>query len=123
MIAALVIIIVIVLLAGIAIPSFLRSWGADEARTEQRLHDPSTHTVAYAVPNGIDPAVIKAGLAHAGYTSVTDRVGQAECLIVECAPHERDRVRGVIESVHASPSGGTTLGLTHLGPVVFEDER
>lgn len=123
MIAALVIIIVIVLALGVLLPAFLRSWGLEEARTEQRLHDPGTHTVAYAVPNGIDPAVIKAGLAHAGYASVTDRVGQVECLLIECAPHERDRVRGVIASVHASPTGGTTLGLVHLGPVVFEDER
>jgi hypothetical protein len=116
MIAALVIVVVIVLVLGIGVPAFLRSWGAEEARTEARLHDPHTHTVAFAVPNGVDPAVIKAALTRAGYTSVTDRVGDAECLVVECAPHERDRVRGVIESVHVSPTGGG-------GHVVFEDER
>jgi hypothetical protein len=116
MIAALVIVVVIVLVLGIGVPAFLRSWGAEEARTEARLHDPHTHTVAFAVPNGVDPAVIKAALTRAGYTSVTDRVGDAECLVVECAPHERDRVRGVIESVHVSPTGGG-------GHVVFEDEH
>jgi len=120
MIAALAIILVVVLVLGVGIPMFLRAWGAEEARIETHLHDPATHTVAYAVPNGVDPAVVKAALTKAGFTSGTDRVGDVECLLVECEESERSRVRSVVEGVHLSQYDGSDLKLTH---VVFEDER
>jgi hypothetical protein len=112
--------VVTVVVASVAVALFLRSYVLQEVRTEARLHDPKTHTIAYAIPAGVDPVVFKVGLTHAGFTSGTDRVGDAECLIVECAPAERDTVRGVIEAAHATAYDGSELKLEHI---VFEDER
>lgn len=120
MVAAAAIIVVLVLAANVAIAIFLRSWVAEESRTETRLHDPHTHTVAYAIPNGIDPVVVKLGLTKAGFTSVIDVVSDAECLRVECDQAERARVRSVIEAVHMSDYDGSELKLDR---VVFQDER
>jgi len=51
---------------------------------------------------------------------VIDRVGDAECLRVECDQAERARVRSVIEAVHMSDYDGSELKLDR---VVFTDER
>ena len=120
MVPVLAIAVVTVLVASVAIALFLRSYVAQEIRTEARMHDPQTHTVDYAIPNGVDPVVFKQGLAHAGFTSVIERVGNEECLRVECAEAERSRVRSVIAAAHASAYDGSDLKLDH---VVFEDER
>jgi len=120
MVAAAVIMVVVVLVVGVAIPLFLRSWGAEESRTEARLHDPRTHTVAYAIPNGVDPVVVRLALTKAGFTSAIDRVGEVECLRVECEESERARLRNVIEAIHVSEYDGSEL---ELGHAVFEDER
>ena len=91
--AAIAILVLFVLVVSVAIPMLLRSWGADASRTEARLHDPRTHTVAFAIPNGIDPVVVKLALTNAGFTSVIDRVGDVECLLVECDESARAGVR------------------------------
>lgn len=118
MIAGAAIIVLIVLGATVVVALALRSWVFAEARTEARLHDPQTHTVAYAIPAGIDPVELEAALARAGFTSVLDRVGDDECVRVECTEAERGQVRSVIEGIHA----GDPQAL-QLAPVVFEDER
>jgi len=82
--------------------------------------DPHTPTLAYAIPNGVDPLVFQVGLTHAGFANVVGRVGNAECVIVECGPSGRTAVRGVLEAAHASAYDGTEL---RLDSVVFEDER
>lgn len=120
MVAAAAILVVVVLVLGIAIPLLLRSWGMEESRVEARLHDPEVHTVAFAVPNGVDPAVFRMTLTRAGFTSAIDRVGDVECLVVECNESDRARLRSVIEDVHLSGDGGSDLPVGH---VVFEDER
>jgi hypothetical protein len=120
MVSALAIVVVVVIVLGVAVPMFLRSLVNEESRTDARLHDPHTHTVAYAIPNGVDPVVIKAALTHAGFTSSIDRVGEVECLLIECAESERLRVRAIIETVHVNEYDGSDLKLDH---VVFEDER
>lgn len=120
MVAAAAILVVIILVVSVAIPVFLRSWVAEESRTDARLHDPRTHTVAYAIPNGIDPVVVRLALTKAGFTSVIDRVGDVECLRVECDESERARVRSVIEAIHVSEYDGSELKFGH---VVFEEER
>jgi hypothetical protein len=120
MIAAAAILLVVALVLGIAIPLLLRSWGKEESRVEARLHDPDVHTVAFAVPDGVDPAVIRVTLTRAGFTSAIDRVGDVECLIVECSESDRARVRSVIEAVHLSGFDGPDRPVGH---VVFEDER
>jgi hypothetical protein len=120
MVAAAAILVVVALVLGIAIPLLLRSWGKEESRVEARLHDPDVHTVAFAVPDGMDPAVFRMTLTRAGFTSGIDRVGDLECLIVECSESDRARVRSVIEAVHLSGYDGSDVALGH---VVFEDER
>jgi hypothetical protein len=120
MVPVLAIAVVTMLGASVAIAVFLRSYVAQEIRTEARMRDPHTHTIAFAIPNGVDPVVFKVGLAHAGFTSVVERVGDAECLRVECTETERSRVRNVIAAAHASAYDGSDLNLDH---VVFEDEH
>lgn len=118
MIAGAAIIVLIVLGATLVVALALRSMVFAEARTEARLHDPQTHTVAYAIPAGIDPVELEVALGRAGFTSVIDRVGDDECVRVECTEAERDRVRAVIEAIHAGEPAARSLA-----PVVFEDER
>jgi hypothetical protein len=120
MVAAAAILVIVVLVVSVAIPMFLRSLGVEESRVEARLHDPRTHTVAFAIPNGVDPVVVRVALTRAGFTPAIDRVGDVECLRVECDESERARVRSVIESVHVREYDGSELALGH---VVFEDER
>jgi hypothetical protein len=120
MVAGAAILVGLILVVGVAIPLFLRSWGAEESRTEARMHDPRTHTVAFAIPSGVDPVVLRLAVGRAGFASVLDRVGDAECLLVECSELERARLRSVIEAVHLGDYDGTELV---RGRVVFEDER
>jgi len=120
MLVATGVLLVLVLIGTVAVAMMLRSWGQTESRLETRLHDPQTHTVAYAVPNGVDPVVFKIALGHAGFTCVVDRVADAEYLLVECTEAQRPQVRDVLESVHSDELHGAALS---LGDVVFEDER
>lgn len=120
MVPAAVILVVLVVVLSISGLLLLRSWGSEQSRHEARLHDPHTSTVAFAVPNGIDPVVLELELSRHGFDSVIDRVGDSECLLVECAKPERARLRSVIEAVHLREYDGSDLRLEH---VVFEDER
>lgn len=120
MVPAAVILVVITLVLGVAIMLGMRTWVAAESRTETRLHDPSTTTVRWEIPNGVDPAVVMGALAQAGFTSVIDQPSHGRCLRVECAPTQRARLREVIAGVHASAYDGADLA---FGDIVFEDER
>lgn len=120
MVTALAIMVVALLAGSVAISLFLRSWGAEESRVQARLRDPHTHTVAFAVPKGVDPVVLKLALTHAGFTSAIDRVGKVECLRVECDESERTRVRRVIEDIHHNEYDDSELDFGH---VMFEDEH
>lgn len=97
----------------------LRTWVRDEARTEQRLRAPETHTLDYEVPNGRDPAVLTAALAGAHFTSVAHDDGGVEHLTIACEEQDRSRVREVLEHVHAA---GPTGPDEYLGQVRFTDE-
>jgi len=99
---------------------FLRSWILSESETETRLHDPRTHMIAYAIPSGVDPVVFAIAVDRAGFTSVTGRVGDSECILVECPESERSHLRSVLESVQVREYDGSTVRSAH---VVFEDER
>lgn len=120
MVPALAIAVGTVLIGSVALALFLRSYGRSRARIEARVLDPRTPTVAYAIPNGVDPVVFQVGLTHAGFTSVVGRVGNSECVIVECGPAGRKAVRGVLQAAHANAYDGSEL---KLDDVVFEDER
>lgn len=109
-----------VVVVSIAIALFLRSWVLTESETETRLHDPRTHTIAYAIPNGVDPVVFAVAVDKAGFTSVTDRVGNAECILVECPESERVHLRTVLEAIPVPQYDGSPARAAH---VVFEDER
>lgn len=121
MVLALGVLLVVLFLVMSAVTVLgVRSFLARESHNEAHLRDPRTPTIAYAIPNGIDPAVIKAALSTAGFTSMVDQVGDAECLRIECDPAGRERVRSVIEGVHLSDYAGSELKLGHA---VFQDER
>jgi hypothetical protein len=120
MIAAAAILIVLTLVITFAVAAGLRGWVFAEARTEARLHAPSTHTLSYALPTGVDPAVVRGALTKAGFISAVDTAGTHQCLLVECAAQDRDRLRSVIASAPETVYGGSELTLHH---VLFEDER
>jgi hypothetical protein len=120
MATALIILVVVVVGGGIAINVFLRNWVREESRREAHLRDPHTHTVTYAIPNGVDPVTAESALARAGFTSGVDRVGMLECLRIECDESQRDQVRRVLEDISMFDYDGSPLPAGH---VVFEDER
>jgi hypothetical protein len=120
MAAAIVFILVVVVIGGIGINLYLRSWIREESRREALHKDPDTHTVAYAIPNGVDPVTIESGLARAGLTSWVDRVGMVKCVRIECNESQREQVRSVLEGIPMDVFDGSQLQTRH---VVFEDER
>lgn len=120
MAAAIVILLVVVVIGGIAINVYLRRWVREESRREAHLRDPDTHTVAYAIPNGVDPATVESALARAGLTSGVDRIDMRECVRIECNESQREQVRGVLEGIHLNAYDGSPLQARR---VVFEDER
>jgi len=120
MIAAVVITVLFMLVVTVALAGGLRRVVRDESEVERRLRAPDTHTVSFAVPNGVDAAHMRTALQRAGFASCVSNAGPSECLLVECSEHERERVRHVIESVHESAYDGSVLDLS---PVVFEDEK
>ena len=120
MIAAAALVILIILVVTIAVAGGLRRLVRDEAEVEQRLRAPTTHTIAYAVPHGVDPAGLRTALRLAGFSSAMSSAGTRECLLIGCAEGDRPRIREVIEQVHETAYDGTDLDLR---PVVFEDER
>jgi hypothetical protein len=120
MAAAIVLLVVVVVGGTIAINLFLRSWVRDESRREAHLRDPRTHTLAFAIPPGVDPVTPETALALAGFSSGHDRLGTVECIRIECDESQRDRVRTVLEDVFRTQYDGSVLPAGH---VVFEDER
>jgi type II secretory pathway pseudopilin PulG len=117
-------VVIVMVLIGVAALSVvvalaMRTVVREEQRTEDRLHAPGAHTVAYAVPNGQDPVDLMAALRGAGIVSCVDTRGGTERILVECAESDRDRVRDILQAVGA-PDDGRHLPAQH---VVFEDER
>jgi hypothetical protein len=117
---AFLLLVVLVVGGSIAISLFLRSWVREESRREAHLKDPRTHTIAYAIPNGMDPVTLETALALAGFSSGHDRVGMTDCIRIECDETQRDRVRSILEDVSTTTYDGSLLPAGH---VVFEDER
>ncbi len=117
---ALLLLLVAVVVGSIAISIYLRGWVRDESRREAHLRDPHTHTVDYAIPNGVDPVAPLTALAQAGFTAGVDRVGMVECIRVECHESQRDEVRRVLEGIQMNAYDGSPM---QGGHVVFEDER
>ena len=120
MAAAIVLLVVVVVGGSIAISLYLRKWVLEQSRREAHLRDPHTHTVAFAIPTGVDPVIPETALALAGFNSGHDRLGLVECVRIECDESQRDRVRSVLEEVFMTQYDGSVLPAGH---VVFEDER
>ena len=120
MVAAAVILIVLVVAGTVALAVSLRGWIGEESRFEAHLHVPETRTLTYAIPNGVDPVVVKVALTRAGFRSAIETAGTLQAVRVECAEAQRSRLRHVIEDVHLTPDGGSDLAVRQ---VVFEDER
>jgi len=108
---------VLIIVTGVMLG--LRTWVLGEAKVEERLRAPETHTLEYEVPNGRDPALLKAALAGAHFTAVTRYEGGSEHLTIACDEHDRSRVRDLLEHVHAAGAAGPD---EHLGHVRFSDE-
>ena len=120
MAAAIILLVIVVIVVSVGVNLYLRSWVATEAESEAHMHDPRTHTVDYAVPNGVDPVVVMRELSRSGFKTAIERVGDVECMRIECEADQRDEVRALIEGAHMNAYDGTVL---KLGDVVFEDER
>jgi hypothetical protein len=120
MAAAIPFLLVVVVIGGIGINVYLRRWVREESRREAHLRDPNTHTVAYAIPNGVDPVTVESALARAGLTSGVDRVDMVECVRIECSESQREQVRGVLEGMPLSAYDGSRV---QARQVVFQDER
>jgi hypothetical protein len=120
MVAVLAIVMVTVVVGSIALALFLRSFGREEARHEALVLDPATPTVAYAIPNGVDPVVLQVALTHAGFANVVGRVENAECVVIAYGAAGREAVREVLEATHAKAYDDAEVTTAH---VVFQDER
>jgi len=110
--------VVTVLAVPVALILGARRWGMAEAAVDARLHSASAHTVAYVVPEGQDPALVRVALSHAGFVTVLDRGGDQR-LLVECEESRREQVRQVIEAIDEPELTGAEV---HAGHVRFVDE-
>lgn len=108
---------VLIIVTGVMLG--LRTWVFGEAEVEQRLSAPGTHTLDYEVPNGQDPALLKAALASAHFTSVTRSGAGNEHLTIACEERDRSRVRDVLEHAHTAGAPGSA---DHPAQVRFSDE-
>jgi hypothetical protein len=108
------------LMLAVALMLALRRWTLDDVRTEARLRQPGTNTLAYAVPIGQDPAILMSALGHAGFTSVADTEGGTERLLVACEEGDRSKLRSIIEGVHRAGFDGPEMPAVR---VRFEDEH
>jgi hypothetical protein len=91
-------------------------------RVDERLHDPGTPTLEYAVPTGEDPVFVVAALERAGYTVGVDSHGPHQVVMVEC-PDGPDRSRTSVRAVIGSAGdGGPRDGVPVRAAVRFRDE-
>ena len=112
--------LVVVVVAGVLVAVALRRLVLDDAAHEQDLRSPGVHTVAFAVPNGVDVADLRAAASRGGFVSTVTDSEAHQCLLVQCEDSDRARLRHLLEGAHDAAYHGTEL---HLEPVVFDDER
>jgi hypothetical protein len=118
--AAIVFFVVFVVVATIVVNVALRGWVRETSRREAHFEDPSTHTVAFGIPAGVDPTIIESALMRAGLNCQVGQVGQVECVRIECDESQREQVRLVLKDLHLHGYDGSELDTAR---VVFEDER
>jgi hypothetical protein len=113
-----VLIITAIVIAGVVY--FTRAEVSEVERKEKRLGEGRSPTVAFPIPNGVDPVPISTALRTEGFDSMPDRVDDRECLVIECRPGDRERVREIIAGAHDNPSDESSI---RIDRVVFQDER
>lgn len=120
MLAAGIVLVILVVAASVWFVLGLERFAEAEADKEDTLRDPETPVVEFAVPTGVDPAIIRGRLRIAGFTSALERVRGQECLRIGCQGDERRRVRAVIAgALDLADAGEGAIAKA----VVFEDER
>ena len=81
---------VVVIAIGVVIALGLRRLVFNEADLEADLHRVGAATLEFVVPAGADPAVARAALMHAGFSSQAELHEGHEVLVVSC-PEVGDR--------------------------------
>lgn len=82
--------LVVVIAIGVVIALGLRRLVFNEADLEADLHRPGASTLEFEVPAGADPAVARAALMHAGFSSQAELHQGRDILVVSC-PEVGDR--------------------------------
>jgi len=100
-----VILVALVALGALAM-YVLRQQSIEREQVEAELHDSSTPTLEYSVPNGQDPVHILAALERAGFTAGVDSHGAHQIVMVKC-PDGPDRARARVRSLIESVSDGS----------------
>lgn len=118
--AVIMLLVVLVALGVIAWLSLARSVEQTE-EIEHELNDPATPTVEYAVPEGVDPALLRGCLTRAGFVSTVEETPRFEVVKVACDPADRERVREAIEHAPVDLDRTAELKDAH-GAVRFIDE-
>jgi hypothetical protein len=99
----------------------LRRWMLEGEELREELRRPGHQTLAFEVPEGEDPAVLRAGLARHHFTSVAVDEGGVRRMLVECpggVEHDRAEVHSIIEHVTADEYEAGVAA----GRVQFDDE-
>jgi len=97
----------------------LRRVVLDEEKVEEQMRAPGAHTLDFEVPSGMDPVDLEFALSRAHFSSLTRFDGGTERVTVACGEQDRERVRDVLEHVHAV---GAARPDEYLGHVRFADE-
>jgi hypothetical protein len=119
---------VLVILVLLVIGFLVFMVGGLTKSTAARHMDPSeaaesAHHVSYLVPQGQDPAVVRAALYEAGYDTAAQVEPEGELLTIvlhDGTPADRERVREVLASERATNFGGPPV--VDTTPVRFQDE-
>lgn len=118
MVLAVTLLVLTVMVVPLLIIGMMRRFGMEEVEVEQALLSPEAHTVAWVVPEGEDPALVRTHLLHAGFTSVLDHSGDQR-LVVECEPDDRELVRDIIAHAAHTTFDGRALQPSQLR---FDDD-
>jgi hypothetical protein len=113
MVLAVTLLVLTVMVGPLIFTLMMRRFGMEEAATEKALLSPGAHVVAWTVPEGDDPAHVRARLAHEGFTSVLDHSGDQR-LVVRCERADRERVREIIAHTEHATFDGHPLSPSQL---------
>lgn len=120
MVAVVLTLVMVGALVTWALTGELRRGAVEEVVEDEGPPPDGPTTLAYAVPDGQDPAVLSVALSRAGFSAVPVRQGFVERVLIDCPSRaDRDQVRKTIEHVRRTRLGGAEIVVTH---VRFDDE-